>query len=131
MLSQEQEQALLSKTRNNWSQADISAFLTQECGLSLRDAATKRHWAIEIIQHEKNQQAQEAAQRDPREEERRKREEAEAHARRKEEVERERLAKCNPSYLPDEAHEERECVTCGDPHFWCDCTCKRFSDIPF
>jgi hypothetical protein len=97
----------------------------------MRDAYHERNWAVKIIQDEKAKQAAEDAARPPGEKERIEAEHKAEIARQQEEAERERVAKCNPSYLPDEKHPEKECATCGDPHFWCDCTCKRTSDIPF
>lgn len=131
MLSEQQRQTLLQKTRNNWSQADISAYLTQECGLSLRDAFAERRWAVEIIQDEKTKSEQQEAARPPGEKERIEAEQKARAIAEQEEAERQRVANCHPSYLPDEAHPEKECATCGDPTFHCDCTCKRPSDIPF
>ena len=132
MLSQEQRQTLLSKTRNKWSQAQISAYLTQECGLSIREAYHERNWAIKVIQDEIVTQAKEDAARPPGEKERIAREQAEEAARRKEEDLRQRLKKRNPAYPYDaETHPELECATCGDPTFYCDCSCKGASYIPF
>lgn len=97
----------------------------------MRDAYHERNWAVKIIQDEKTRQQEEDAKRDPLEEARLEAERKAEVARKQEEAERERQSKCNQAYLPDEAHPERECATCGDPFFWCECTCKRTSDIPF
>lgn len=132
MLSELQRQTLLQKTRNNWSQADISSFLTQECGLGFRDAHTERAWAVKIIQDEKTKQAEEDAKRDPLEEARLKEEREKEAARRAEEDLRQHLAQRNPAFpYHQENHPEKECSTCGDPTFYCECTCKGGSYIPF
>lgn len=127
MLSNDQRQQLLEKTRNNWSQADISAFLTQDCGLSLREAFAERHWAIKIVSDEKAKEPQ----LDPLEEARRKEEQKKEDAAKKEEFLRLNIQNRNPKYPYSEAHPEIKCDSCGDPTFYCDCTCKRTTDIPF
>ena len=42
------------------------------------------------------------------------------------------LEKRNPAFPFDEnVHPERSCETCGDPTFWCGCSYKGASFIPF
>mgnify|MGYP003394389139 CR=1 FL=1 len=127
MLSELQRQTLLDKTRRNWSQADISAWLTQECGLSHRAAHTERNWAIKIVSDEKAKEPQP----DPLEEARRKEAEAQALAQKKADYLRRNIENRNPKYEYSVAHPELKCDSCGDETFYCDCTCKRTTDIPF
>lgn len=129
-LNETQRAELLQKTINKEPNWRISGWLHDVCGLSYKEARDERLAAIELskpkIEEIRKQKESEF-------EERRKRMFQEREARLQQEKEKfeEAASRRPPDYIPSPFHPEEACVTCGDPSFTCDCTCKRHSDIPF
>lgn len=109
--------------RSGQAQGAINSWLIQHQDLTPREAYEARQWANNYVEQNPNDSPLEAAWRE--------KDAAEEEARREAARTRYKDVVRHPAYSRDEAHPEEACVTCGDPSFYCSCTCKRFSDIPF